>query len=357
MTSASYRPNVPSSQLFDEKTWLQGGIISAVVFGINIALFTLTFTLLRARIKREIHQEKHPSRQAVWLMAYIWVIFILCTLTMASQAEMTQLGFVDNRDFPGGPAAFQELMFSLPISRLGNVCFFLLNWCSDFLLLWRCLVIFKNSATSVWLIMGLPGVMLLSSFVTGVLYLDRTSRASSSPWDSAFTYTLAYGIVSLTLNVVLTGMIVIRLYLHRQRIAMLVGPRYANQYTSIISMLVESASILYVVVIFFLIPFAMGNALAHIPFSSIGQVQAMASYMIIFRVAQGTAWSSDTATEIATEELSGRLTELGNSRGDAAPHSIAFPVARRGHHYKAKSPIQFQGRALKAMSSGSEDTR
>ena len=130
----SWRPNVPESQLFNEKTWLQGAILAAVAYGINLTLFILNISLLGKRAKLEIKHDTRAKRQTICLLIYICVIFILSTLTMASQAEMTQLGFIDDRDFPGGPAAYEELNFSSPISSLGNYCISLMNWFSAILL-------------------------------------------------------------------------------------------------------------------------------------------------------------------------------------------------------------------------------
>ena len=131
--SNPYRPNVPSSQLFAEKMWLQGGILSAVAYGVVLTLFFLNFCLLRERARQETH-EISRRRQHLALLVYTCFMFILSTLTMASQAEMTQLGFIENRDYPGGPAAYETVMFSIPISMLGNVCFQLMNWSADSLL-------------------------------------------------------------------------------------------------------------------------------------------------------------------------------------------------------------------------------
>jgi len=306
-SASSWRPNAPESQLFDEKTWLQGGILSAVAYGINLTLFILNVSLLRMRAKLEIKHDIRAKRQTICLLIYVCVIFILSTLTMASQAEMTQLGFIDDRDFPGGPAAYEELKFSSPISSLGNYCVCLMIWFSDSLLLWRCFVIYKSSRTSVWLVMALPGLLLLASFVTGIIYLARVSQPSSSPW-SISTLTLVYVTISFGVNVVLTLMIVIRLYFFRRRTSKVLGPRHAVHYTSIIAILVESAALVDITLLFFIIPFAMGNPLANIPLSFGTQVQATSSYMIIFRVAQGIAWTPQTTvSDLTIHGMSGRL--------------------------------------------------
>lgn len=131
---SSWRPNAPESQLFDEKTWFQGAIVSAVTYGVNLALFVLNISLLRTRAKLEIKQESRRSRQTLCLLVYVCVVFVLSTLTMASESETVQLGFIDDRNFPGGPAAYEELQFSSPIGSLGNYCVSLMNWVSDGLL-------------------------------------------------------------------------------------------------------------------------------------------------------------------------------------------------------------------------------
>ena len=130
----SWRPNVPESQLFDSRTWLQGAILSAVAYGINLTLFILNVSLLRMRAKLETKHDIRARRQTICLLIYVCVIFILGTLTMASQADTTQLGFIDNRDFPGGPVAYEKLKFSSPINSLENYCVTLMYWFTDSLL-------------------------------------------------------------------------------------------------------------------------------------------------------------------------------------------------------------------------------
>jgi hypothetical protein len=138
--------------------------------------------------------------------------------------------------------------------------------------------------------MAIPGLLLLASFgtssifkrekkikstvvlVTGIIFLVRVSQPSSSPW-SISTLTLVYVTISFSLNVVLTLMIVIRLYLFRRRTSKVLGPRHGVHYTSIIAILVESSALMDIMLFFFVIPFAMGNPIANIPLSCGVQVQ------------------------------------------------------------------------------------
>ena len=108
--------------------------------------------------------------------------------------------------------------------------------------------------------------------VTGIISLVRVSQPSSSPW-SISPLSLVYAIITFNVNVVLTLMIVIRLYLLRRRIEKVLGPRHAVHYTSIIAILVESAALVDIMLFFFVILFAMGNPLANIPMACGAQVE------------------------------------------------------------------------------------
>jgi hypothetical protein len=112
--------------------------------------------------------------------------------------------------------------------------------------------------------------------VTGIIYLVRVSQPDSSPWAIS-TFTLVYVSISFSVNILLTLMIVIRLYLLRKRTTNVLGPRHGVHYTSIIAILVESAALMDIMLLFFVIPFAMGNPLANIPLSAMVQVQVRAN--------------------------------------------------------------------------------
>ena len=90
---------------------------------------------------------------------------------------------------------------------------------------------------------------------------------------SISTIVLVCASLGLSVDVVLTFMIVIRLYLFRRRTTKVLGPRHGVHYTSIIAILVESAALMYIMFLFFVIPYAMGSQLANIPLSAMVQVQ------------------------------------------------------------------------------------
>jgi hypothetical protein len=124
---AAYRPNETSLEIFSEHTWLQGVFLACVAYGMLAILYFLCIQLLLFTRARK------PSRRIVGLAWYITVLFVLSTLYIAALIEFAQESFIDGRDIPGGPNAFENVMFSIPIDMLANVTMVILSWLSDVL--------------------------------------------------------------------------------------------------------------------------------------------------------------------------------------------------------------------------------
>lgn len=123
-----YAQDETSREIFMDGTWLQGAILTGVTYGVVLTLFIMTTRLLIQQMTSATYKRR------LFFLAYITCIFILGTLYMISAAGMTQLAFINDRNFPGGPSNFEKIMFSVPIDGLGNVCFVLAEWFSESLM-------------------------------------------------------------------------------------------------------------------------------------------------------------------------------------------------------------------------------
>jgi hypothetical protein len=122
---ASYRPDETPEQIFSEHLWLQGAFLGAIAYGIQVILYVQTcFFLWKLR-------EPANRKQNIFFIAYISIIFVLATLYMVGLLQFTQDSFIDGRNIPGGPDAFENIMFSLPIDMLANVIMVLTSWMCD----------------------------------------------------------------------------------------------------------------------------------------------------------------------------------------------------------------------------------
>lgn len=124
----NYSPDKTYSQIFTEKMWLQGAIVTGVGYGSVLTLFIFGFYLLV--------RGSTPSNRlrSISLLVYIFVQFTLATLFVAACSDFTQLSFIDNREYPGGPGQYEIDMFATPIDELGTVSYVLSNWLADALL-------------------------------------------------------------------------------------------------------------------------------------------------------------------------------------------------------------------------------
>lgn len=95
--NASWIPDEPAEVLLNERTWLAGIILTAVGYGVVLALFIMCFRILTKNISR------HNRMQRLPMLIYVSLMFFYGTIYVAAGAKMTQLSFIDYRLFPGGP--------------------------------------------------------------------------------------------------------------------------------------------------------------------------------------------------------------------------------------------------------------
>ncbi|TRM69184.1 hypothetical protein BD626DRAFT_544008 [Schizophyllum amplum] len=290
---SSWRPKEDALTLFSERAWLQGAFLATVAYGMQVVLFASAAYLL--------YKRKNDIRN-VALLVYICVIFGLGTLYMGGLLKFTQLCFIDQREYPGGPSAYEDDMFSIPVDMLANVTLVICNWLCDIINVWRCFVIYNGSQYPVWIFLTIPILMYITSFALGILWLKQVGTVDQSPWDSSgINYTIPYYSMSLALNILVTLLIVTRLLLYRHRVRTALGVTHGTHYTSLAAMVVESAAIYSVYSLLFLVPFAMGHPLAQLFLQGLSPVQNVTTFLIIFRVASGKGWDNHRASQMLTQ--------------------------------------------------------
>ncbi|KAJ7622539.1 hypothetical protein FB45DRAFT_838605 [Roridomyces roridus] len=304
----SFAPvNETSFDLYNEETWLQGAVLCSVGYGVVLALFSMCFYLLFKQMKGSNY------RRSVFFLVYISLEFLFATLFQGSIAKFVQLAFIEQRDFPGGPAIFEADEFSIPVDKIGNVAFVLTNWFSDALVVWRCMVIYTNCGVSLYIVMALPCLMFAASVGLGIMWLIQICTTSPFGIFVTINWTIPYFSLSLSTNILVTIAIVIRLFVYRRRVAKVFGQNHGSQYTSVAAMLVESAFLYSAFSILFLVPFGMINPLANVFLQALSQIQTISTLLIVFRTAQGKIWTANTQRDVATYS-SGKPITFGPGR-------------------------------------------
>ncbi|KAJ3563324.1 hypothetical protein NP233_g9012 [Leucocoprinus birnbaumii] len=308
------------NQYINERSFLYGSLLATLAYGVVATLSAICLLVLR--------QNRIPIRHRRAQFVYVLLLFTLSTLGLVFQVKITQAGFIEQRDFDdgtagyGGPAAYLGKLFDHstdPVFKGWMSCLVITNWFCDGILLWRCIVLYEDNRFWPKFFRFLPACLLTASFVTGILHLKQITAPDDSSWATShfpFNFTILYGVVALFVNIILTTMITIRLYIHRRRAVRALGPGHGSDFTSVISMLIESAVLAEVFVIAFLVPYALRHWFCNIIIQPLIQVQAIAPLLIIYRVAQGKAMTSlpqhdNTGRSARSQSRHSTLSSLG----------------------------------------------
>jgi len=279
-----------SNTIFLERTFLAGDFISGMTFGIIICMYFACVQVL--------WNQRHTRRFSTFLLAYITVLFITLIIFSAVSAGTVQQIYIDNRNFPGGPWKYFLATQNLAIDVIFIACFFLLTFFADSLIFWRCWIIWSASRrrTAVLGVM-FPALLLLSSFAIGTIWVLQSSQPGLSFYSKIpMAFGTAYYSISIGMNVILTLLITGKLLVYRRRFKNASGAAHnpANFYTSLLTIFVESAALYSTFAICFLVSYAISNPLNQIFLGFTTAAQQISAYLIVYRLAAGTAWQKDT---------------------------------------------------------------
>jgi len=314
-------PKIPYSLYFQEKADFAGILIGSILYGVVIVLF---FKCMSALLN-----PAHRKREGIkWgLVSYTVAMFSFVTVFTAMNLNIQSISFIDNREYPGvdgvvppGPIGYQSFIFSDALTVVPDVMFLLNGSLADGLLLYRCYVVY---AKNLWVI-ALPFLVFLSAFGMGLTtVIVQASTPNSELWGSrVFKFTSVYLSISLSLNILLTLMIVIRLVMHTRNVRAVMGNPggIGGLYKTVITMLIESCA-LYAVSSLLVIG-QSSAPIVDIFFPILAETQVIAPLLIIQRVANQSALTSDAVTTGPVGSIHFR------SRGESTSGDGPLPVTR-----------------------------
>ncbi|KAJ7708216.1 hypothetical protein B0H17DRAFT_1273970 [Mycena rosella] len=220
-------------------------------------------------------------------------MFVLASIGLGGNAKFNEMTFIDDCIIPGGPNTFTFEFFSTPVNIMALVAYILMSWLADGLVIPVFPSPFFNNY-KYWL-SAFPALVYLGSVVSFILLIISSTKPDDPFWSAdSVQFGTAYWSLSIALNILLTISIVIRIWFVRRQIRTLLGTQHSGQYISIAAMLIESAALYAVWSTVFLVSYARQSPLENILLPAQGQIQVIAPLLILFRVAQGRAWSRNT---------------------------------------------------------------
>ena len=124
--SSAYVPNELHSTIIQEETWFQGTLLGNFFFGIQTTLCVLAFLAVLRR--------QRYSQMRIALLVYIAVLFVVTTAVQGLMLAWIQMGFITQRNYPGGPSAFLNDEWSTPVNLASSILGVCANWMMESML-------------------------------------------------------------------------------------------------------------------------------------------------------------------------------------------------------------------------------
>ena len=237
-----------------------------------------------------------------WLVCYSVVMFSFATAFAGVNLDILSISFIDNRGFPGveselppGPYGYQLFISPSALNVVANTMFTLSNWLADGPLVGSPFGVAFTHASNPDYSSALPLLRnllqellghrlplshvpqffgcvfefsahrlrrpgLISATVMGVMLIRQSSQMPSDDWPA-----IPYFSISISLDLLLTFMIAIRLMLYARNTRTAVGMAgIGGLCKAIVTMLIESSTLYAVNSLLFVIPWATGSHAAQI---------------------------------------------------------------------------------------------
>lgn len=292
--SSSWVPDATPEELWLDRINLAGVEIGNIAYGVHITLFFLCFIAWWGDRRR-------APKSAYSMLAFICCVFVLGSIGNGTQMKLLQMAYVDYRNYPGGPGAFETYEGSVKVNVIGTAAYTVNAWFADGLLLYRFWVIWSISRYRWAVIPALLGFLL--SIISSSILLSQIANPGGALWiSSSANMALAFWSSSISVTCYCTVCIVLKLLHMRYQVRKAFGANEPNSpYFSVAAMLIESALLYAAFALSFLITYAQGNSASLMLLSILGQVQSIAPLLIVLRVAQGRGWTVAKVRE--TERL------------------------------------------------------
>ncbi|EIN03772.1 hypothetical protein PUNSTDRAFT_77726, partial [Punctularia strigosozonata HHB-11173 SS5] len=285
--------------------------------GIHVTLYIQCATSLIRESKRGPASSR---RSKIYWLIYISLLFGGATINLATGIKWNEMLWIDHRDFvPGGPNGYLEIHFSHPINTLSSAAFVFDNILADALLVFRCLIIWDYYRY----LNIIPVLLFLASTILGILTMFQSAQPTASLWThSTVNVAIPYWSTTISLTLVVTILTCIRLFSARRTLINALGAEHARLYTSVMTVVIESAALYSVVGLIFIICYARNSNVQNLVLPIMGQAMCIAPLFITFRAARGRALTRGTLRTGALSTMKfgerGSNTEAGYT-GESVP--------------------------------------
>ncbi|EJD46619.1 hypothetical protein AURDEDRAFT_151565 [Auricularia subglabra TFB-10046 SS5] len=265
-----------SVQLLWDRLSYYGVFLGAAAYGLNVAIFAVTFYFLR-------RWEKRFWIDFIWT-PYVVALFVATTVGNAVHLEFTQEVFIGHRSYPGGPSVYYAVGSTKYMGPIHLVVYAITLSLQDGLLvrhqiilldplvsechkLYRCWIIYGKRLSA----LVLPGLLFLAALGSAVTSITLLFHFGESFWSHTRAI-LALGLGSLSCTILLTAAIVCRLLVLRHGVRHILASSKVP-YVPLSGIFVESAFIYTAGTISFLVAYYVDSPVQSLLFPIALQAQ------------------------------------------------------------------------------------
>ncbi|KAF8167189.1 hypothetical protein B0H34DRAFT_4215 [Crassisporium funariophilum] len=309
--------------LFEHSFYI-GSYMSGILYGVELVMYFLT---LQGLFRKGNHNSPRSRR---FFALYSTVLVMLLTIDISANAVWGEQMWITFRDAPGGVPAFIGTQVSVWYQTLGSTSVVAMIFMGDALLLYRLYVIYGSN---IWVVV-FPILAYLAAFSLAIIELVLAGKPGGDFFHGqTINFGTPYYTITICLNIIVTILICARLIKLGKAVSKALGKESARMYTSVASMLIESAAPYSLVGIMFLIPYAMGSGTA----ISFGQVWAKLT-LIVLRVVTGRAWGREVISQAESNvQFVGRSTGIELGSHGYSSHGTTLGEASAPEKWNASS--------------------
>jgi nitrate reductase NapE component len=288
----------------------EGVMISALAYGALIMLYIQISQVMLRRPKR--------SGRTFWfIVLYASALFPLTTVAFAGKFKFTEDMFLALPDFLGGPIEYTLAHAADRSNVMSQICTTLVPWFGDILMLYRLMVVWNYR----WSLLIVPTMIYLTRVGLSIpLLIAQTQPHSSQP---AELYGRIFYALCLSLNIICTSLICIRLHTMRHKAERVLGNLQASLYNSATTMFVESGAFFTLWSMVYVITRSRSSWVQSVFLEPYSYIIALTRMLIILRMAQDRAWSKDIINAADTGVLDWEVSSMNSvalNNGMAAGH-------------------------------------
>jgi nitrate reductase NapE component len=315
---------LPASVPRANQAFFEGLMLASLAYGALVMLYIQVTQVLVRRPRR--------GRLFWFIVFYSTALFPLITIAFIGKFKFVEQFYVDQG---GSVGAYLKNNASQRSNVLSQICVTLVPWFGDVLMLYRVLVLWNFK----WALIVLPAAIYLSRVAMSIPLLISQTR--QVPGLNAEAYGRVFYILCVSLNLMCTFLISLRLFMIRHKAERVLGSLQASLYNSSITMFVESGAFFTFWSITYLILKLKKSWAQDIFLQPYSYVLALTRMLIILRMAQDRAWSKELIIAADTGVLDWEVSSINSS---------SLNVSKPPGGSEQKLPNKFREDALSSRS-------